>query len=34
MKVLCVGGGTLGSVTPLLAVVEQLKLRQPSIRVE
>lgn len=34
MKVLCVGGGTLGSVTPLLAVVEELRKRCDDLEVE
>ncbi|MDZ4230007.1 MAG: UDP-N-acetylglucosamine--N-acetylmuramyl-(pentapeptide) pyrophosphoryl-undecaprenol N-acetylglucosamine transferase, partial [Candidatus Veblenbacteria bacterium] len=34
MRLLCTGGGTLGSVTPLLAVVEELRLRYPDIQVE
>src|SRR3989338_8607303 len=33
MKVLFTGGGTLGPVTPLLAVAEELK-KQPSSRLE
>lgn len=31
--ILCVGGGTMGSVTPLLAVVEELRQRDPSTSV-
>src|SRR3989344_750964 len=34
MKVLMAGGGTLGSVTPLLAVAEELKFSRPDIIVE
>ncbi len=34
MKILCVGGGTLGSVTPLLAIIEEIKKRHPEAVVE
>lgn len=34
MKVLCVGGGTLGPVTPLLAVVAELKRLRKDVTVE
>lgn len=34
MKILCAGGGTLGSVTPLLAVIEEIKKRHPEVEVE
>ena len=34
MKIVCAGGGTLGSVTPLLAVIEELQLRRHDLEVE
>ncbi len=34
MKILCVGGGTLGSVTPLLALVEELRARHAGWQFE
>lgn len=34
MKILCVGGGTLGSVTPLLAIIEKIILSEPGVKVE
>lgn len=34
MRILCVGGGTLGSVTPLLAVVEELRSQASNLEVE
>lgn len=33
MKVICVGGGTLGSVTPLLAVIEVWQKKNPDLQV-
>ena len=33
-RILCVGGGTLGSVTPLLAVVEEIRSRFSEVEVE
>ncbi len=34
MRVVCAGGGTLGPVTPLLAVVEELKRHTPELEVQ
>lgn len=34
MKILMAGGGTLGSVTPLLAVAEELMARQPEAHID
>ncbi|MFA4818933.1 MAG: UDP-N-acetylglucosamine--N-acetylmuramyl-(pentapeptide) pyrophosphoryl-undecaprenol N-acetylglucosamine transferase [Patescibacteria group bacterium] len=34
MKLVCVGGGTLGSVTPLIAVAEVWQKSEPSLRIE
>jgi UDP-N-acetylglucosamine--N-acetylmuramyl-(pentapeptide) pyrophosphoryl-undecaprenol N-acetylglucosamine transferase len=34
MKILCVGGGTLGSVVPLLAVIEEWRQRESAVQVE
>jgi len=34
MRVVCAGGGTLGPVTPLLAVVEELKQLDPTLQVQ
>ncbi len=34
MKIICVGGGTLGSVTPLLAVVKEIQVKEKEIQFE